>query len=60
MKEYNKRYYKQRNIIIKELINYMKIQKIYNKKSLILNYIKKTHKKKIRNCKFKINKYNKN
>ena len=60
MKEYNKRYYKQRNIIIKELINYMKISKIYNKKSLILNQMKKTHKKKMRNCKFKIKKYNKN
>ena len=60
MKEYNKRYYKQRNIIIKELINYMKISKIYNKKSLILNQIKKTQKKKMINCKFKIKKYNKN
>ena len=60
MKEYNKRYYKQRNIIIKELINYMKISKIYNKKSLILNQIKKTQKKKMRNYKFKNKKYNKN
>ena len=60
MKEYNKRYYKQRNIIIKELFNYMKISKIYDKKSLILNQIKKTQKKKMRNCKFKIKKYNKN
>ena len=60
MKEYNKRYYKQRNIIIKELFNYMKISKIYDKKSLILNQIKKTQKKKMINCKFKIKKYNKN
>ena len=60
MKEYNKRYYKQRNIIIKELFNYIKISKIYDKKSLILNQIKKTQKKKMRNCKFKIKKYNKN
>ena len=60
MKEYNKRYYKQRNIIIKELFNYMKISKIYDKKSLILNQIKKTQKNKMRNCKFKIKKYNKN